>query len=829
MVSSARPPVASQPTSLKHAEARARAALIDVASYDVALDLDCGEETFSAVSTIDLVSQGGPTFLEVQPVALKSVTVNGRPADVALLDRGRVPIATEAGENHVVVESVMRYRNDGEGLHRSIDPADGRHYTYAMTFLDAAPSIFACFDQPDLKAQWTLRVRTPHDWVVLGNSPATEVEPGYWELAPTLPLPTYLVALVAGPYHVLRDEHDGIPLGLSARASIAPHLDHDADELFTLTRQSFDELHRLFGVRYPFGEYHQAFVPEFNNGAMESAGCVTFRDPLVFQSRVVRTHHVNRATTLIHEMAHMWFGDLVTPVWWDDLWLNESFAEYMGARVAADVTEFSDSWLSESYGRRSWGLSADQRPSTHPVAGNGAADGATALQNFDGISYAKGASIIKQLNSRLGDAVFFRGVSDLFEKHRFGNAAMADLMEAWERAGAGDLSAFGDGWLLTAGPDRIVLDRTGGVVRRTPLEGHPADRDHALSVATAPADQPGAWTFDRVVLDADTVEVAVPDGPMVLDPHMETWAVTLHDPETMAALPRVLCATRDPLVRASAWVSVRNGFEHALIDPDVVLDLVEQAIPAEDTDDGVGQTLGWAIWNVVPVSADPTIAMSRIHDVAARCVARALPGGSLQLAAFQVQAAAAADHTVLRGWLASGAALPDGVVVDLDLRWRMLRRLATLGAIDRDELGAALASEPTAVSQVEHARALASIPDAEAKAWAWQRFTGEVEVPNYELEAIGLGLWQVGQDRLTDPYVARYFDELLATTEVRTGQLLALATNVFYPRWSVTDDTVAKAQALLGSDDVDTTIRRELVDETWDLERRLAIRRSFHR
>ena len=216
---------------------------------------------------------------------------------------------------------------------------------------------------------------------------------------------------------------------------------------------------------------------------MESAGCVTFRDPLVFQSRVVRTDHVNRATTLIHEMAHMWFGDLVTPVWWDDLWLNESFAEYMGARVAADATEFTESWLSESYGRRSWGLSADQRPSTHPVAGNGAADGATALQNFDGISYAKGASIIKQLNSRLGDEVFFGGVSDHFAKHRFGNATMADLMEAWERAGAGDLSAFGDGWLLTAGPDRLVLDRARGRRPSYSLSsGHPADREHALAV-----------------------------------------------------------------------------------------------------------------------------------------------------------------------------------------------------------------------------------------------------------------------------------------------------------------------------------------------------------
>ncbi len=317
-----------------------------------------------------------------------------------------MPIETEPGENHVVVDSVMRYRHDGEGLHRAVDPADGRHYIYAMPFLDAAPSIFGCFDQPDLKAVWTLRVRTPHDWVVLGNSPPPSSSPatGSWRRhcrcrptsSPSSP----------GPYHVLRNEHDGIPLGLSARASIARHLDHDADELFTLTRQSFDELHRLFGMRYPFGDYHQAFVPEFNAGAMESAGCVTFRDPLVFQSRVVRTDHVNRRPRDPRDGPHVVRrprhpGVVGRPV------AQRVVRRVHGARVAADVTEFTEAWLTESYDRRSWGLSADQRPSTHPVAGNGAADGAAALQNFDGISYAKGASILKQLNSRLGDEVFF--------------------------------------------------------------------------------------------------------------------------------------------------------------------------------------------------------------------------------------------------------------------------------------------------------------------------------------------------------------------------------------------------------------------------------------
>jgi len=815
-----------QPRSLEQTEARERAALLDVTSYDVTLDLDRGAESFGSVAVIDLISGGGPTFLELQPVSVNDVTVNGQSVDLGLLDHGRLPIRTAAGENQVVVDAVMRYRNDGEGLHRAVDPADGRHYVYAMTFLDAAPSIFGCFDQPDLKATWTLHVRSPRDWTVMGNSPATEVDAGRWDLAPTLPLSTYLVALVAGPYHVLRAEHDGIALGLSARASIARHLDAGADELFTVTGQCFDELHRLFGMRYPFGDYHQAFVPEFNAGAMESAACVTFRDEMIFQSRAVRAQHVLRTITVAHEMAHMWFGDIVTPLWWDDLWLNESFAEYMGARVTADVTEFSDAWLHDAYTRRPWGLRADQRPTTHSIAGNGASDSAVALQNFDGISYAKGAAVIKQLNSRLGDEVFFRGVHDHFERHRYGNATMADLVDAWERAGAGDLSDFRDGWLLTAGPDRLELDRTAGVVRRTPLDGHPARREHTLSLASADGTGSGAWRVDRLLVDADEVPVRA-TGPVVLDPHFETWAVTTVDAETRAALAGVLPATSDPLLRASAWNALRNDFYHAALDPSDALDMLEAAMPAEDTDDGIGVTLGWAVLAVVPLSADPAAALARVHAVSAERTRTAPSGSTLQLASFRHQVATCGEPEDLLGWLDAGRPLPDGLELDLELRWRILVRLAVLGAVDRDRLAAALAEEPTTVSQVEHAKASAALPDAEAKAWAWQRFTGEADVPNHELEAIGEGLWQVGQEELTDPYVARYFEDLPATAEVRGVQMLGTAANLFYPRYAVSDETIARAEALLATDDLHSMLRREVVDETSDLEHRLAVLKAF--
>ncbi len=474
--------------TLRHSEARDRFDLLDVESYDVALDLASDEATFRSVTTIRFSSRGGSTFLDLKPVRVNAIRLNGSVLDADLLERGRVPLETAAGTNELVVDAVMRFRNDGEGLHRSVDPADGKHYVYGMSFMDAAPSIFACFDQPDLKAPYTFHVTAPTDWVVVGNAPGAQVEPGTWELEQTQPLSTYFVTLVAGPYHLVRDEHDGIPLGLSARASIAKDLDADADELLTMTKQCFDEFHRLFGIRYPFGDYHQAFVPEFNAGAMENPGCVTFRDPLVFSSRVTRGVRISRATTVAHEMAHQWFGNIVTPKWWDDLWLNESFAEYMGNRVTADVTEYDDAWTHNAYARRQWGLVADQRPSTHPVAGNGAADATAALQDFDGISYAKGSSILKQLNATLGDEVFFAGAVDHFTKHRFGNATMHDLFASWEQAGAGDLELV---------HQQLAAHRRAGHDHARPRGGHGAAYSPGGPPGRPPAHLPGGHRRPR--------------------------------------------------------------------------------------------------------------------------------------------------------------------------------------------------------------------------------------------------------------------------------------------------------------------------------------------
>ncbi|HXH78889.1 aminopeptidase N [Nocardioides sp.] len=818
--------------SLQQSEAIERFDQLSVTSYDVVLDLDVDEETFASRTTVVFDSTGGSTFVDVKPVRLNEVSLNGTAMDPGGLVRGRIQIETQPGRNELVVDAVMGFRNDGEGLHRSVDPADGRHYVYGMSFMDAAPSIFACFDQPDLKAPYTFHVRAPHDWTVIGNAPGEQVEPGVWELETTQPLSTYFVTIVAGPWHVIRDEHDGIPLALSARASLASALDADATEILTVTRQCFDEFHRLFDERYAFGAYHQAFVPEFNAGAMENPGCVTFRDPLLFTSKVTRGARCTRATTISHEMAHQWFGNVTTPKWWDDLWLNESFAEYMGNRVAADVTEFDDAWVRNAYSRRQWGLLADAGPATHPVAGNGAVDALAALQDFDGISYAKGSSVLKQLNARLGDDVFFAGVNDHFARHRFGNATMHDLFASWERAGAGDLSDVTDGWLRSSGVDRVSLDREAGVLRRTPPGGSAVERRHAITVAIGAPD--GSWRREKVELTGATADVSVAPGEaVVLDVAETSWLVAELDTSTQDLLPALISTLDDDLLRASLWNNVRSSFEVAATTPEQVLALAALSIPTEPSDEPLSFNeravdpsrlllTEWLVTKVAPLAADPHQAGRALHEAYLTRAVTADPGSTVQHAAFQGAVETSTSATQLRGWLDGG--VPDGVSRDLSLRWRILARCASLGDLDQASLDRHLAAERTGASTVAHARAVASLPTPEAKAWAWERFLGVADVANYELQASGQGMWRPGQESLTDPYVDRFFDELPGTSAHRSGWLVADAACWFFPLTSLTDETVARAEALAGDDALDHTLRRQMAIMADEVRRRIAVR-----
>ena len=411
-------------SSLTRAEAQDRGRLLRIDRTVIDLDLTGDGPTFPSRTTISFGCHepGATTFVDFAGADLESIDLNGRAVDATGWRGGRIPLTGLAAANTLTVSGTMNYSDDGEGLHRHVDPVDGHTYLYAMSFLNAGPRWFACFDQPDLKSRYEINVEAPDAWTVLGNGPSENSTPGRWRITPAAPLSTYFVTLVAGPYASVYAEHAidgvGIPLGLHVRASLGSQLQAEADDLLEVTRASFDYYHRVFGVRYPFGEYHQAFVPDFNAGAMENPGCVTLRDQFIYRSRATAAERATRAGVVAHELAHMWFGDLVTMTWWDDLWLNESFAEYMAHRCCTESTRYP-LWTEFGILRKDWGFQADQAPSTHPVAGNGAPDADAALQDFDGISYAKGAAVLRQLAAHLGDEVFFGGL-----RHHFDDACV---------------------------------------------------------------------------------------------------------------------------------------------------------------------------------------------------------------------------------------------------------------------------------------------------------------------------------------------------------------------------------------------------------------------
>ncbi|RNL79313.1 aminopeptidase N [Nocardioides marmorisolisilvae] len=820
--------------SLQRDEAVARFELITLTSYDVSLDLR-GEDTFSSRTVIELTSRGGDTFLDLKAKSLESITLDGVPLPAALWSEGRFPLSLPAGEHRLEVAATMAFRNDGEGLHRAVDPSDGRAYVYQMSFMSAAPSVFACFDQPDLKAPYTLHVLAPQDWVVVANARGEQVEPGRWEFGQSQPLSTYFVTLVGGPYHRVTGQHDGIDLGFLCRSSMAAALDVDAEELFTITRQCFDEFHRVFGIRYAFDKYDQAFVPDFNAGAMENPGCVTFREGLLFTTKAPRSVRVQRATTVAHEMAHQWFGNLVTPRWWDDLWLNEAFAEYMGNRVTAEVTEFTDALVWASLVRKNWGLTADSRPSTHPVAGTGAVDADAALQDFDGISYSKGQAVLTQLARRVGDEVFFGGVRDHFEKHAFGNATMKDLFTSWERAGAGDLTPWTDAWLRTAGLDRIELDRSAGALVRTAQAADPADRGHDLGLAVWDG---SAWLRSSVLVESPRTPVEIPqDAPVVLDPADEAWADLTFDDVTAAALPTLLPGVGEQL-RATLWITARNAVYQGTLDPAVAVELLVAGIPGEEQDTALNTLAIWAADDgygargvvhekLLPVVRDAGAARERIHRAFRERADSAPAGSEIQFAAADGAIGTGEDVDWLRGLLEGG--LWPGMELDAGVRWKVLQRLTSLGGTDLDELDRALALANDAKSQVAHAWCHARIPDPEAKAWAWQRFTGEVAASNYEVEAIGTGFWQAGHEALVGPYVDRYFAELPGTTAVRAGWGLADGARFFYPITELDQDVVDRTDALIADQQLNASIRRVLVDAGDELRSRLRAVERYHR
>ncbi len=802
---------------------------------EVDLDLDQGEQEFGSATriTFSCTDPGASTFVDVLAVELYSMVLNGEPVDVSTLTDGRVPLGGLAAQNVLEVRARMAFSRDGQGLHRAVDPADGEHYVYGHLFLDAGPRVFACFDQPDLKAPYAVTVSAPQAWTVLGNGAATRTAPGRWELAETKPLATYFVTVCAGPYASVLDEHDGIPLGLHARASLKEALELGAPQMLEVTKASFDYYHQLFGIRYPFGEYHQVFVPEFNAGAMENPGCVTFRDVYVFRGAAARDEILARSNTIAHEMAHMWFGDLVTMQWWDDLWLNESFAEYMSHRTLDAATEFgTEAWVDSTMARKAWGYAAERTPSTHPVAGSAALDAQSALQDFDGISYAKGAATLRQLIAHIGDDAFIAGVSAYLREHSFGNGTLADFMGFMESASGKDLGEWTQAWLLTAGVDVIALERESGTVHRTAPQGFPADRPHTLDVAgfsagvetfRVPVTTTGSSTVVPALASAAAGDLVVPNAGDL------TWATVTLDPASIAAVPHQLAMVPDPQARAVVWVSLIDGICLGKVDPRVMLRTVGQAWPHEDNASILNRTAGSLLGRIIPTFL-PRDEQDEAVQVVAKAATEALeaaePGSTRALVAARAVARTSADEELLRAW-AAGERRPAGLEEDSDFGWLVLRNLASHGLAGRDLIEATRERDDTLQGRLSALLAGASMPDADAKAWAWSQITTNRERSNYELNALAQGFWSSGELDVLRPYAARYFRDVPAMSAWVGDDALARVAQLGFPSRVVEEATAGLSRAALLRDDLTPSVRRGIVDAQSELEEALRSRATF--
>jgi aminopeptidase N len=850
--------------NLTQEQAIERAALLEVDSYTVELDLTDGggrpgEGTFRSTTTVHFSCRtpGASSWIDLVAAHVSSATLNGTALDVTGYDESNgLALPALAADNEVVIEADGRYMNTGEGLHRFVDPVDGGVYLYSQFETADAKRMYACFDQPDLKAVHRIRVTAPTDWVVISNAPCQRTEDVTsgairHTFADSARISPYIAALVAGPYAQWTDEYSDegltIPLSIYCRASLAEHM--DAERLFTETKQGFGFYHGAFGVRYPFEKYDQCFVPEFNAGAMENAGCVTFLEDYVFRSRVTRFLYERRCETVLHEMAHMWFGDLVTMRWWDDLWLNESFATWASVLCQAQATEYTGAWTTFATVEKAWAYRQDQLPSTHPIACD-IPDVQAVEVNFDGITYAKGASVLRQLVAYVGLEQFLAGLRIYFTRHAWGNATLADLLAALEQASGRDLSGWSAQWLETTGLNTVrpefTLDGEGAFESFAVLQSgaHPGAgerRTHRLAVglydSPVSGESGGALVrTHRVELDVSEERTEIPDlvgvpaGQLVLVNDDDLTYCTMRlDEKSLGTLVERIGDIRESLPRSLCWSAAWEMTREAEFKARDFVAVVLGGL-ASETEIGVVQRLLAQAQTALSAYADPAWASEdgwpRFTSTLMNLLATADPGSDHQLALVNALTASLLgkpELDALAGWLIGDGA-PEALAVDTDLRWRLLQALTAHGVMGEDEIAAEQDRDATATGRRQAERARALLPTPTAKERAWQRAMRDDELPNAISEAIIGGFNHPAQRHLLAPYLDRYFTEIADVWERRTSERAQSCVVGLFPSWVVEQHCVDAADTWLGARNHPPALRRLVSEGRAGVVRALAAR-----
>ncbi|MDN0196856.1 aminopeptidase N [Streptomyces sp. S.PNR 29] len=840
--------------NLTRDEARERAALLSVDGYEVSLDVrsavgdqdadGAGPRTFRSVTTIRFrcAEPGASSFADLVAPSVTSVTLNGRDLDPGqVFDGSRILLEDLAADNELVVDAQCAYSRTGEGLHRFVDPEDGEVYLYTQYEPADSRRVFANFEQPDLKAPFRFEVRAPEGWTVWSNG-AGERADGVWRFAETRPISTYITCVVAGPYHYVTDSYervfeDGtrleIPLGALCRKGLAKHF--DADDVFLVTKQGLDFFHDHFDYPYPFGKYDQAFVPEYNLGAMENPGLVTFREEYIFRGKVTRASYEGRANVILHEMAHMWFGDLVTMEWWDDLWLKESFADFMGAFSLVGATRFKDGWITFANRRKAWAYRADQLPSTHPITAD-IRDLQDAKLNFDGITYAKGASVLKQLVAYVGQDAFLEGARRYFKRHAYGNTRLGDLLAVLEETSGRDMGAWARSWLQTAGVNaltpQVLLDRQGRVaelaVVQEAAESHPELRPHRVAVGLYRRGDSGALErYARAEVDVDgprttTAELAGAQAPELVLVNDDDWTYCKirFDETSLETLRAGLGDLTDPLARALCWSALWNMTRDALLPARDFVDLVLR-FAGRESDIGVLQMLhAWANSALVHYAAPEwrRTGGRLLAEGALRELRAAGPGSEQQLAWARFFASVASEQTDLRLLrdLLEGTAEIDGLEVDQELRWAFLEPLAAHGVADEAVLAQELARDDTASGKRHQVRCLAARPSAAVKAQAWAQVVESDALSNALVEATIAGFSQASQRELLAPYAEKYFAAIERVWSERSIQIGMDVVQGLFPSLQASRTTLDATDAWLSSHEQAAPALRRLVLEARD-------------
>lgn len=833
-------------------EAMARSAHLVVDKYRVELDLTDAGETFGSKTTVSFTSStpGVSTFIDIVAPSLTSATLNGKDLDIESGFNGaRLQLPEVAAVNELVIDATCGYMHTGEGLHKFVDPVDNETYLYTQFEPMDARRVFACFDQPDLKSVYDLVVTAPAHWKMIGNAPTPEPtavadKVSRWEFPTTEKMSTYLVAVIAGPYWETKDSLvscDGrtVELGVFCRPSLAEHCDYD--EIFDLTKRGFAYYEKQFDQPYPFTKYDQAFVPEYNMGAMENSGAVTYRDEYLFRSKPTHLMVERRALTILHELAHMWFGNLVTMRWWDDLWLNESFAEWTSSAAMAEATRYTNAWTTFTATGKNWAVSQDQLPSTHPVLAD-MVDLESVSSNFDGITYAKGASVLKQLVAFVGREAFDEGLREYFRKHAWGNTVYSDLVTELESASGRDLSVWSKAWLANAGVTTlkpVIEEAADGTISSLAIEQtapaeYPTMRPHRLNIGAYNIATGKLTREHSVTVDIDGALTTVdalngiqrPDLLLVNDDDL-TYCKLRLDEKSLATAVRHLDSVDDALARVLVWAAAWDMTRDCEMKASDFVDLVTENLGAEDDPNTrfvVSRQLPTVVARFVSPDAREQVratATERMWGLAQH----AEPGSDAQLVLVNsvVAMARSENHLDVVQSILDGEAGLAGLTVDTDLRWSLVRRLAAGGRIDRAGIDRVLSQDDTSAGREQAAAAYASLPSTEEKAKAFSAVMESDDLPNSVLSATAAGFLNTHDNTLIAGYVDRFFDLLPSVWKRLTPEMAGRATEMF-PIGLFNEDLVAKTRAYLeATTDLPSAHGRQIREILDDGERALRV------